>query len=329
VSAGVGQLETVVRPLTPADLVDVVAIDAESSGGRARPGAFARRLTDGTATSAPTSAIAGAATGAATRSDLALGAVRGDRLVGFTLVRTQDGEFGDAAPVGVLDSVGVRPGERGAGVGRSLMAEVIGRLRAAGVAQLRTQAWWTEHDLLRFFASAGFALAPKVVLDRDVQRGFDDDLEVDLSLVHTLAAQDLPGIVRVDHRVTGRDRTTYYRRLVDDALHRTGVRLSLVARVDGAVAGFLMARLDYGDFGLPEPTAVLDTVGIDPAFARNQLGRTLLEQLLLNLRSLGVDVLRTEVELGSSGLLTFLTKTGFTGSQRLSFALALAKGSAG
>jgi hypothetical protein len=37
-------------------------------------------------------------------------------------------------------------------------------------------------------------------------------------------------------------------------------RISLAARKDGIVAGFVMARADLGDFGRSEPVAVLDTI---------------------------------------------------------------------
>jgi ribosomal protein S18 acetylase RimI-like enzyme len=80
-----------------------------------------------------------------------------------------------------------------------------------------------------------------------------------------------------------------------------------------------MARVDYGDFGRTEPTAVLDTIGVDPSLARRRVGRALLEQLLLNLGSLRVERLLTEVEWNQFDLLAFLARSGFEHSQRLSF----------
>jgi GNAT superfamily N-acetyltransferase len=88
-----------------------------------------------------------------------------------------------------------------------------------------------------------------------------------------------------------------------------------------------MARIDYGEFGQTETSAVLDAVGVDPGFARRRLGRALLEQLLLNLRSLRVERLITEVAWGEFELLAFLARAGFGPSQRLSFQKAV--GSAG
>jgi hypothetical protein len=40
--------------------------------------------------------------------------------------------------------------------------------RSRGARELRTQASWTNHALLHFFASAGFQLAPRTILERDL-----------------------------------------------------------------------------------------------------------------------------------------------------------------
>ena len=41
-------------------------------------------------------------------------------------------------------------------------------MRQKGVQSLQSQADWTNHGLLRFFDSSGFALAPRLVLERSV-----------------------------------------------------------------------------------------------------------------------------------------------------------------
>ena len=41
-------------------------------------------------------------------------------------------------------------------------------MREKGVQSLQSQADWTNHGLLRFFDSSGFALAPRLVLERSV-----------------------------------------------------------------------------------------------------------------------------------------------------------------
>lgn len=45
----------------------------------------------------------------------------------------------------------------------------------------------------------------------------------------------------------------------------SAIRVSLTARLDDAIVGFLMARADLGDSA--EPVAVLDTLGVDLDYA--------------------------------------------------------------
>ncbi len=144
-------------------------------------------------------------------------------------------------------------------------------------------------------------------------------LSRDLVPVRSLRAEDLPAIIGLDRRITGRDRTAYYKRKTAEVLEESGVRVSLVAEVDGQFAGFVMARVDFGEFGRANPTAVIDTIGVNPAFTQRHVGKALLSQLLANLASLRVEVVRTQVEWDHFGLLAFLKSCGFSPSQRLSF----------
>jgi ribosomal protein S18 acetylase RimI-like enzyme len=137
--------------------------------------------------------------------------------------------------------------------------------------------------------------------------------------VRSLRVEDLPAIIGIDRRITGRDRSAYYQRKLAEVLNETGVRVSLVAEQDERPVGFMMARVDFGEFGMTEPAAVIDTIGIDPAYRHRNIGSALMSQLLANLATLRVDHVRTEVAWDSFGLLSFLERRGFKPSQRLSF----------
>jgi predicted N-acetyltransferase YhbS len=295
------------RELTARDLDAVVRIDCAASG-RSRPAFYRKRF---------------GALGEDPRAGVALAAERGGELVGFAFASLLDGEFGGRAPSGVLDALAIAQESRGAGVASALVGELERALAARGARELRTQAEWTEHDLVGFFSAAGFRLAPRVVLERALDAPPTDDFSWEELPVRSMQEADLPAIVRLDRRITGLDRAEYCRRKAAEALRHSGVRVSLVAEVERAFAGFLMARVDYGDFGRAEPVAVLDTLGVDPDFARRRVGRALLEQLLLNLGSLRVERLLTVVEWTQRDLLSFFARTGFGPSQRLSFTKAI------
>jgi GNAT superfamily N-acetyltransferase len=288
------------RPLLPSDLDAVVAVDRGSSG-RSRRDFYARRFRR--VEEDPRGAVG-------------IAADSGGRLAGFAFAHVLDGEFGGTAPVGVLDAIGVAEASRRQGSGRALVVGLEAALAVQGVRELRSQVEWGD-ALGPFLASCGFRLAPRLVLERPLDRTAADDVEWDAHAVRSMTERDLPAIIRCDRKITGRDRTPYYARKAAEALRQSAVRVSLVADVEGQLAGFLMARVDFGEFGRTEPTAVMDTIGVDPDRGRQGIGRALLEQLLLNLGTLRAERLVTEVAWNDPGVLAFVERCGFTHAQRL------------
>tara|TARA_B100000315_G_scaffold260416_1_gene321577 strand:+ start:6732 stop:7244 length:513 start_codon:yes stop_codon:yes gene_type:complete len=137
--------------------------------------------------------------------------------------------------------------------------------------------------------------------------------------VRSLVADDLDAIVKIDRLSTGEDRKEYYERRLHEALEQSGVRVSLVAEVDDFVAGFIMARVDFGEFGRAEPVAVIDTLGVDPRYRGKGVGAALMSQLLTNLDGLQVEATRTVVEWDDIDVLAYMQSCGFKPSQRLVF----------
>ena len=149
-----------------------------------------------------------------------------------------------------------------------------------------------------------------------------DDFEAlsrDAIPIRSMTAGDLAALVRIDRRLTGRDRTPYFERRLGEALQESGICVSLVAELDGDVVGYIMARVDYGEFGHTEPEAVMDIIGVDPGYAHHHVGHALVSQLLANLGALRADRVRTVVNWDHLELLAFLDGCGFRPSQRLSF----------
>lgn len=137
--------------------------------------------------------------------------------------------------------------------------------------------------------------------------------------VRAMTEADLQALVAIDLRVTGRDRSAYLDQRLKEALYESDVRVSLVAEMDGGAVGFVMARVDFGEFGRFEPTAVMDTIGVDPDYRGRGIGRALLSQLLVNLQTLRVESIRTELDWRDRALFAFLDRCGFHPSQQLCF----------
>jgi len=140
--------------------------------------------------------------------------------------------------------------------------------------------------------------------------------------VRAMKESDLRKLIDIDKRITGRNRRDYFDRKLEEALYESDVRVSLVAELDGEPVGFVMARVDFGEFGRFEPAAVLDTIGVDPDYRDRGIGRALLSQLFMNLMTLRVEGVRTEIGWADQSLVGFLERCGFRPSQRVCLELA-------
>ena len=322
-----------IRALEGEDLDDVVAIDAAAEG-QPRRAYFERRL-------------AAARQKPRLHAQFAVGDEKG--LAGYVLARVLEGEFGRAEPGLRLEAIGVRNDVKGQRVGARLFDALSDYGRRHRMADLRTQAAWTNHAMLRWLDAMCFILAPNHVIDcavdggerppgreelaaiprdesplreidygartgSDFERLARDDAEVSV-----MDWNDLRDVVRIDRALTGRDRHDYMKRQLAEAMQDSAVRVSLTARRDGIVLGFVMARVDLGDFGRIDPVAVIDTIGVDPAYAHQRTGRALMSQLFANLGALRIERVETIVAPHDFGLLGFLYDVGFGPSQRLPF----------
>ena len=147
-----------------------------------------------------------------------------------------------------------------------------------------------------------------------------DDFEAlsrDRVPVRSMTEADLDALIAIDRRATGCDRSTYYRRKQREAMRESGIRVSLVAEQDGHPVGFIMARVDFGEFGRTDPEAVMDTIGVDPGYRGRGVGRALMSQLVANLATLRVDHIRTELDWNDVGLIGYLDELGFAPAQRV------------
>ena len=321
------------RPLVAADLDAVVAIDA-ALNGRTRRAYYERRL---------------AAAKREPKLHAQFAVEEGGRFTGYVLGKVLGGEFGRAEPALRLEVIGVAPEAQGHGDGLALCEALEADARGHGIRELRTGASWHDHRMLLFLDHAGWSLASNHVIDcrvNDSKLGSSDEDSVlveaherpsdqndysmpaandyealarDLADVRSLSGNDLEAVTRIDRRLTGRDRGAYMKRKLDEALADSGIRISLVARIEDSIAGYLMASADYGDFGRTEPVAIIDTIGIDPGFARRGIGRALVSQLFVNLGALRIERVETVLAKENLDLLEFFYRAGFGPSERLAF----------
>jgi ribosomal protein S18 acetylase RimI-like enzyme len=315
-----------IRPLHPADLERVVDIEGRIAG-HPRKEFLSRRF---------------AAAAAVPEAFLACAALVDGTIAGYGFARLQEGEFGIRGTVAVLDVIGVDPDLQGKGVGKAVIAEMERQMKAREIGTMRTQIDWGNHGMIRFFSSAGFLLAPCQIIERDTSPLGEEVAEVgylkkdgkwqvhsgaagdyyeklarDRVPVRSLREGDLAAIVRIDRKLTGVDRSAYYAAKLREMLTESGIRVSLVSGDGDIVTGFIMARVDFGEFGKLEKAAVIDTIGVHPAYGGSGIGHALLSQLLLNLSTLKVETVVVQMSHENFGLQRFLHARGFVPSQRM------------
>lgn len=314
-----------IKPLSAADLEAVIAIDLATTGV-SRRGYFERRLNS--ATERP-------------KEYVYVGLFEGDQLLGFAFAKLVNGEYGKPGASASLDAIGVDAGHNHKGFGQKLLDEVESVLTKKGVETLTSQTEWSNGGVIGFFSGAGFELAPRFVLTRSTdelaaqaeEEPIDDGIdEVDFSSpdgddfdalsrdkvpVRSMIESDLRKIISIDKANTGADRTDYYTRKQHESLHESGVRVSLVAELEGYPVGFIMARVDFGEFGHTSTEAVMDSIGVDPGYRGQGVGHALMSQLMANLSILQVDEVRTEIDWDDVDLVAYLSAVGFVPAQRI------------
>jgi L-amino acid N-acyltransferase YncA len=140
------------RPITALDLEQVIAID-KANTGQARRHFFEKRF---------------AAAKARPSDFVHIGVVAGNALRGFAIARILRGEFGKKDSVAVLDAIGVEAGNRERGLGQSLVEGLVAAAKKQGARVLQSQVNWKNPELLRFFNTSGFELAPRLAVEREV-----------------------------------------------------------------------------------------------------------------------------------------------------------------
>lgn len=136
-------------------------------------------------------------------------------------------------------------------------------------------------------------------------------------VVRNLEHVDLPDVVRIDADALGRRRAEYFELMLMRALNFAGLQISLVAELEGRVAGYLIASLYYGEYGIAEPTASIDAIAVAPSARRLGVAQAMLRRFRDDAVAIGVSVVRTEVEWDDFDLLAFFRSDGFAPARRV------------
>jgi len=137
-------------------------------------------------------------------------------------------------------------------------------------------------------------------------------------VMRVLKTSDLQAIVAIDEKTSGSNRREYYERkigIITDP--QRSINSSLVAELDGKVVGFVMGDVYFGEFGIPETTATIDTLGVDPSVQNKGIASDLLDQFMMNMKVAGVNKVYTLVNWDDFALEKFFSRHKFVPSKRI------------
>jgi len=137
------------------------------------------------------------------------------------------------------------------------------------------------------------------------------DLE-DLS-IRPMRQTDLSIVVELDAQVFGSTRPAYFERrlVVLDSADAETRAIFLVAVYQDQVIGFVMGTLAYGEFGLTQVTAILDSIAVYPGYQHQGIGQKLTEAFMKESARQGASSVYTLVNWDNWTLLKVFHALGF------------------
>ena len=143
--------------------------------------------------------------------------------------------------------------------------------------------------------------------------------------IRLMKADDFDAVVGIDEKVLKAARPEYYEMKFEKFFQtKDYLPASLVAETeDGTVVGFVMGELFMGEFGIFREEGTLDTIGVDPDYGHQGIGKQLIEEFFDHLRELGVEKIHTLVDWNDSKLVQFFRANEFIPSKTINLERSL------
>jgi ribosomal protein S18 acetylase RimI-like enzyme len=138
-------------------------------------------------------------------------------------------------------------------------------------------------------------------------------LDIQEVSIRPMRQTDLPIIVELDAHVFGSTRPSYFERrlVVLDSADAQTRAIFLVAVYQDQVMGFVMGTLAYGEFGLTQVTAILDSIAVYPGYQHQGIGQKLTEAFMKQSAFQGASSVYTLVNWDNWTLLKVFHALGF------------------
>jgi len=129
--------------------------------------------------------------------------------------------------------------------------------------------------------------------------------------VRAIEPSDLPALMRIDEKLSSQTRKEYWDRRLEMAALRPPW-MSLVAETDGRIAGFLFGWVAESEFGMSQPTAWVDLIGVDPPYRGRGIAHALIDRFVRSAEELrAVQKVATLIDLTQADVREFFLRQGF------------------
>jgi ribosomal protein S18 acetylase RimI-like enzyme len=140
--------------------------------------------------------------------------------------------------------------------------------------------------------------------------------------VRPLKKEDLEAIVQIDQTVLGEYRKDYWERKLE-LMNNQLSQVSLVAEIEEKVVGFILGDVSGWEFGVPNTIGWIETIGVDPDYQKKGLATALANEIIKNLKALGVKTIYTLISWDNWDLLQFFHAMGFTRGDMINLELKI------
>lgn len=129
--------------------------------------------------------------------------------------------------------------------------------------------------------------------------------------VRAIEPSDLPALMRIDEKLSSQTRKEYWDRRIEMAALRPPW-MSLVAETDGRIAGFLFGWVAESEFGMSQPTAWVDLIGVDPPYRGRGIAHALIDRFVRSAEQLrAIQKVATLIDLTQADVREFFLRQGF------------------
>ncbi len=129
--------------------------------------------------------------------------------------------------------------------------------------------------------------------------------------VRAIEPSDLPALMQIDEKLSSQTRKEYWDRRLEMAALRPPW-MSLVAETDGRIAGFLFGWVAESEFGMSQPTAWVDLIGVDPPYRGRGIAHALIDRFVRSAEQLrGIQKVATLIDLAQADVREFFLRQGF------------------